>query len=364
MADSKSRIANRASHIANPITQSPIHSITPSLHLNHMSDSFSRVLEARRAYFNARFAEKQITRPDLDGDAFLHVLREYVAPVVEAVAQRQEDAALVVGQHLYDVALDLFADGLFLSESIIARAWRELFPHTAPFLIQQPQRVAASVVNAAYNISQTLGARPEQWLETMRALAPFCANAEIFLQAGQVAAWRAGMAHYRIGALQILKTLDEKIVRVIFGLDVVDVNALHYALMANPWYVPATDNRTQNTEKRLKVVKRVGSFRGFGGTFLAPPRVMWTKEGFVASDENENYLVFADAFGATLHRVETTREEKISSPFQLNRDGKVMLEKISVVMPELANATSFAANQNTLAVTSELTHAIVFVAVK
>lgn len=305
-----------------------------------------------------------MTRPDLDGDAFLNVLREYVAPVVEAVAQTKEDAALVVGQHLYDTALDLFADGLFVKDSIVAHTWRELLPHTARFLVQQPQRVVAAVINAAYNLSQTLGARPNEWMEKMRALAPLCADAENFLQAGQVAAWRAGMAHYRSGALQILKTLDEKIAGAIFGLDAVDVNALHYALMANPWYEPTTDNRRQNTEKQLKMVKRVGSFRGFGGTFLQPPRVMWTKEGFVARDENESYLVFADAFGATLHRVEKTREDKISLPFQLNRDGKVILEKTFVVIPELANSTSYAANQNTLAVTTELTHAIYFVALK
>ncbi len=326
-----------------------------------MSDSFHRVLAARRGYFNARFAEKQITQPNLDGDAFLNVLRECVAPVVEAVAQRQEDAALVVGQNLYDVALDLFADGLLTPEGVITQVWRELLPFTATFLIQQPQRVAASLVNAAHNISQTPGARPNEWLETMRAVAPLCADAEHFLQAGQVAAWRAGMAHYRIGALLILKTPDEKIARVIFGLDAVNVNALHYALMANPWYVPTKDERPR-TNDELKIVKRVGSFRGFGGTFLAPPRVMWTKEGFVARDGDENYLLFADAFGATLHRFEKTREEKISSPFKLIRDGTISANGVSAKFSELENATSYAANQHTLAVTTDLTHAICLVA--
>ncbi len=347
-----------------------------------MSDSFLRVLAARRAYFNARFAEKLLTRPDLDGDAFLNGLREYVVPVVEAVAQIKDDAALVVGQILYDIALDLFADGLLVSYGTnavsfpaavnvaavnvaanvqyVMRVWSELLPHTAPFLIQQPQRVAASLVNAAYNLSQTPAARPLQWIEIMRALVPLCAEAETFLQAGQVAAWRAGMAHYRLGALQILKTLDEKMAGAIFGVDAVDVNALHYALMANPWHLPGTE---RTPLRSLQIVKRVGAFCGFGGTFLAPPRVMWTNEGFVARDGDENYLVFADAFGATLHRVEQTRAENIASPFKLNREGVVSAKGLTMKFPELANATSFAANQNTLAVTTELTHTVYVVAV-
>lgn len=323
--------------------------------------AFTRVLQARRAYFNARFAEKQVTRPDLDGDAFLNVLREYVAPIVESVAQLQEDAAPGVGRILCDVALDLFADGLLTAQDVTLQVWRELMPPLASFLIQQPQRVAASVVNAAYNISQTPAARPLQWIESMRAVIPFCADAETFLRAGQVAAWRAGMAQYRLGALQILKTLDAKMAQMLFGLaNPPNVDALHYALMANPWHDPGLQT---TDDQKIKIVKRVGSFRGFGGAFLAPPRVMWTKEGFVASDGDENYLVMADAFGATLHRVEKMREEKISAPIKLNRDGGVTFEKYFATFPELAHATSFATNQNTLAVTTDLTHAICLVAV-
>lgn len=331
-----------------------------------MSDSFSHLLQARRGYFNARFAQTQVTHPDLDGDAFLNVLRESVAPVVQAVAQANPDTMLVVGQHLYDLALDLFADGLFTGGSIVEHVWRGLLPLLAPFLIQQPQRVAASVINAAYNISQTPDARPQEWINTMRALAPLCANAGILLQAGQVAAWRAGMAQYRLGALQILKTLDVFLAHTIFGLDAnsrnPDVSELHYALMANPWYDP-TDGRPQTADrKRIQIVKRVGAFRGFGGTFLSPPHVTWTAQGFVAGDGTENYLVMADVFGAVLVRTEKTKTESASLPFKLSRDGTVAVNGISAKFPELANATSSAGNQNTLAVTTDLSYAICLVA--
>lgn len=320
---------------------------------------FWKVLEARRAYFNARFAQAEITRPNLDGDAFLLVLRDLVAPVVEAVAQQQAEAALVVGQHLYDLALDLFADGLLTPKGVITNVWNGVLPQLATFLVQEPQRVSGSVVNAAYNISQIEGARPQEWMELALALAPRCDKVSTFLQAGQVAAWRAGMAHYRLGALQILKTLDADLVRVIFGLESPpDAAALHHALSVNPWYDPARSGAPGT----LKIVKRVGKFRGFGGAFLTPPRVFWTGEGFVTTDGADEYLLMADAFGATLHRTTDPRKANIASPFKLHSNGKVTFEKASVTLPELADATSSAANQTTLAVTSGLTHAISLVA--
>ena len=332
-----------------------------------MSDSFTRVLQARRGYFNARFAEKQIANPNLDADAFLNVLRENVAPAVEAVAQISPDNALIAAQNLYDLALDLFTQGLLGSNahsSILNAAWQEFLPALAAFIAQAPQRVPASVMNALHNLAQTPGAHPDEWMQNLRAALPFCADAETFLRAGQVAAWRAGMAHYRVSALAVLKTLDAKLARTLFGLDAnaaqPDTAALHYALMANPWHDPRAN--LASSAKQTRIVKRAGSFRGFGGQFLAPPRVLWTREGFVAQDGENFFLLFADAFGATLHRAEKLREEKISSPFKLNRDGAVTANGATMQFPELVAATSFAANQTTLAVTADLTHAIYLLA--
>src|SRR5947207_4278408 len=96
-----------------------------------IESGFKSILEAWRAYFNARFAEKQITRPELDGNAFLDVLRRDVAPVVEAITQSRPDAALVAGQHLYDLALDLFAQGLLGPDPYGTNAVS--FPNAASF---------------------------------------------------------------------------------------------------------------------------------------------------------------------------------------------------------------------------------------
>ena len=330
-----------------------------------MESDFSRVLQARRGYFNARFAEKQIAQPQLDADVFLNILREQVAPVVQAVAALDADSALVAGQNLYDLALDLYAQGLLgpaARTSILSTAWQEFFPSIAAFIVQQSQRVPASLCNALYNLAQTPGARPDEWMQNMRAVASFCADAEVFLRAGQVAAWRAGMAHYRLSALSILKTLDAKVARTLFGLDAdaaqPDTAALHYAFVANPWHNPALANQSATSQNKIQILKRAGAFRGFGGLFLSPPRVMWTRDGFVARDGDNSFLLFVDAFGATFHRVENVSNANVSSAFKLEKNGRVKNDKLSADFPELANATSSAANQTTLAVTTELTHAI------
>jgi hypothetical protein len=169
------------------------------------------------------------------------------------------------------------------------------------------------------------------------------------------------MAHFRLGALAILKTLDGQIIRAIFGMadeQKIDTNTLLYALMSNPWYDPAQPN----TEKQIKIVRRVGAFRGFGGTFLEPPRIAWTNIGFVAGDNADHWLLMADAFGATLHATEKADSVSISSPFKLERGGRIKNGEASATFPELADVTSYAASQNTLAVTTDLTHAIYLIA--
>lgn len=354
--------------------------------------AFAKVMEARRGYFNARFAQAQVTRPDLEGDAFLDVLRAYVAPIVEAVASVQESAAPATCQHLYEIALDLFAQGLLVPHThpraanvtgrvvqTLDEVWRELLPALAPFLAEEPQRVAAAVLNAAYNLAQTPDARPQEWIVILYVLAPHCKDVDTLLRAGQVAAWRSGMAQYRLSALPVLKTLDAPVARLIFGLgmDAVEPNSeqLHHALMANPWYVPWGDERPRTNDERgtvdhgqqantggIEIVRRVGMFRGFGGTFIKPPQVVWTEAGFVASDGEGDYLITADAFGGTLHRTVDAKKARTNTPFRLGESGEVSVNGMTRTFPELANATSSAGNQTTLAVTTGLSHAVYFVA--
>src|SRR5262249_15653263 len=103
-------------------------------------------------------------------------------------------------------------------------------------------------------------------------------------------------------------------------------------------------------------------FRGFGGLFLAPPTIGALGSQFIVRDGDNRWLLTADLFGATFHRTDDAKLVQGSGPFQLDRSGKVSLGRASKVFTELADFTSLAANETTLAVTIPLSHAVYLIA--
>jgi hypothetical protein len=112
-------------------------------------------------------------------------------------------------------------------------------------------------------------------------------------------------------------------------------------------------------------VGRVGAFRGFGGTFIRPPQVTCPGGQFVASDGEQHWLLHADRFGATLHRMAVlpTAPPVMAAPlFKVGLSGKISRGAHSAVFPELMVSHSSAANTHTLAVTTPLSHAVYLIA--
>jgi len=168
-----------------------------------MSQAFADALEENRARFNALFAEARLRNASLDGDAFLAFLGSGVAPIVAAAPPERAEAVV---RALYALALDLFGKevvGPRARAPLIAEGWRVLGPALARQVATEPERVMGALTNALYNLSQTPGARGREWLSGMLALAPQCADVAMLLTVGQVLAWRAGLAHYRTGALAL-----------------------------------------------------------------------------------------------------------------------------------------------------------------
>ena len=159
-----------------------------------------------------------------------------------------------------------------------------------------------ALTNALYNLAQTPGARGREWLEGMRALALQCADVAILLKVGQVLAWRAGLAHYRAGALAVCAQLPPALARAALGIppdEHIGLENVLARLAADPWLDPARPAR----EPALRIVASAGAFRGFGGLFLAPPNVASAGGQFVVLDGEACWLLAAEAFGATFHRM-------------------------------------------------------------
>jgi hypothetical protein len=339
-----------------------------------ITGAFAQVLEANRARFNARFAEARRFSPGLDSEAFIEHLRSTVAPIVEAVARERADKAAEVAEALYDLSLDLFGQEFIGPNSrypFIVDGWRFLLPRLPRFVAEAPREFTGSVTNALYNLSTTPGARPDEWAASLLQLAEVCPDAPTLLRAGQVAAWRAGMAHFRLGALELCRNLPQPAALAALGLSpqagAPPLDQLLESLKADPWLRP--DSHLPLPTSHLQIVSRVGAFRGFGGLFLAPPQVMGTADGqFVVKDGDQPWLLTADIFGATLHRMveDPLQGNGASLPaknqpcahFQIDSAGRVSKSSHSQTFPELKGFTSAADNSTTLAVTTPLSHAV------
>jgi len=296
------------------------------------------------------------------------VLVVVVAPIVEAVHAAAPDRTTQAAEALYDLALDLTGQDLLgpaARSAPVAAGWTALLPRLGRFLAEAPRAVAGAVTNALYNLANTSGARPEAWLGRMSALADHCPDAETLLTAGQVAAWRAGMAHYRAGALDLCQRLPPPLARIALGLpaEPEPLESLIEALAADPWLAPDRFGHSSPGPRSLSIVARPGAFRGFGGLFLRPPIVAAAGEYFLVSDGEDSWLLTADACGATFHRMSGVPTTSAPSPFTLGKDGVVRAAGRSKRFAELAEPTSHAGNATTLAVTTALSHSIFLVAV-
>jgi hypothetical protein len=106
----------------------------------------------------------------------------------------------------------------------------------------------------------------------------------------------------------------------------------------------------------LRTAATVGAFRGFGGVFGAPPRVTHAAGHFHVSSGDECWLLTADLYGATFHRV-AADDARLLPPLETPPSGVKLPNGPGVV-------TSVASSETTLAVTRSLTHHVILVALR
>jgi hypothetical protein len=272
----------------------------------------------------------------------------------------------------YDVAIELMGQGLVGSaakQSAIEKGWQHLLPAASLWVSEDPGRVIAAVCNGLHNLANSPGARTVQWMDDMVKLAGLCGSVDEFLKCGQVAGWRAGLAHFRSGALRAADTLPESLAKAASGAPPsVAWTVVRERLGNDPWFNPEDAAEAgSDTGGRLRVVLRAGAFRGFGGLFPEPPTVTHVGENFLVSSGGGCWLLAADVFGATFHRVDPAECAKTEPqpvlPSDVTIEGTTVGSNgVSLDLPELGSFSSVAANSHTLALTSPLTHAVVLVA--
>lgn len=316
-----------------------------------ISPAFAAILAGGRAQFNARAAEARRRFPALDMAAFGAFLRDGVDPLVAAVAAAAPERAGSATLAAYDMALELVGHGLAgpaAKNPFLNAVWRELAPAFAPLLASASVDVLGMLSNAAIHIASVAGARPAQWQRELARVAPQIATLAQLRAVGQVLAWRAGVAHFRLGALAAADTLPPALALAAFGEPGASWPQVHAQLLGNPW--------RGNAEGR-----EFGSFSGLGGAFGTPPQVRACADGFVVRSAERHYLLVADAFGAVLHSATAQEFEQAQTgmPGAVRLDGAtVHVGARSIALDVPADGIAIAANAHTLAITSPWTHAI------
>jgi len=325
-----------------------------------MTSAFADFLRAHRGELNARFAMARRRLPALDGGAFGPFLAGAVAPLCAAVPARDASA---VAHAAYDVALELCGQrlaGAAARDGRVGAAWTALLVPAAARIAEAPERTLAAAANGLVQLAAAPGARPEAWAARMGELAAQ-AGLEDWLAAGQVAAWTAGLAHYRASALEMADRLPPALALAVVGApEGSDWSAVGRRLRADPWHLPG------RSEAGMRVVARVGGFRGFGGLFPVPPSVAGGGDRFLVDSDGDAWVLFADAWGATFHRAsdEELRATATAAGSRAPRwrGRRVELEAGTVDVPVRGELTSAAVAASTLAVTSSHSHALVLVA--
>lgn len=334
-----------------------------------LSDAFASVLRAGRPELNARFAEARHRLPALDPGAFGDFLRDGADAVVRAVHALRPDRAGAVALAAFDIGLDLVGQqvaGPTARGGAIDDTWRRVLPAAARSVAAEPERVIAALSNAAHQVAATPGARVSDWIADMERLAPQCASADDLLRLGQVAAWRAGLAHYRLGAIAAAASLPESLALAAVGASTParwsDVEA---ALRKSEWFDPA--HPSARSGHAPSVAATAGAFRGFGGPFTAPPRVTFADGHFHVLSGDECWLLTADLYGATFHRL-PPEQVRLPAPgkslprgLRIDDDGSLAADDRAVQLYGPGTVTSAAASDTTLAVTWTLTHRVTLV---
>ena len=316
-----------------------------------ISPAFASILASGRTQFNARAAEARRRFPSLDMAAFGAFLHDGVDPLVLAVSSAAPERVGGVTLAAYDMALELVGHGLAgpaAKNPFLNTVWRELAPSFAPLLATAPVDVLGMLSNAAIHIASVAGAWPAQWQAGMAAVAPQVGSVAQLRAVGQVLAWRAGVAHFRQGALAAADTLPPALALAAFGEPGAQWPQVRAQLLDYPW--------RGNAEGR-----EFGSFSGLGGDFGTPPQVRATNDGFVVRSAERHYLLVADAYGAVLHSATAQEYEQATTgmPSSVRLDGAtVHVGARSIALDLPAGDIAIAANAHTLAITSPWTHAI------
>ncbi len=324
--------------------------------------SLADVLRGGRSEFNRRFALAQQRYPGLDAAAFSALLAGPVSAIVERVVRIDAGAAAALVDALYDTSLALLGQrwiGPGGRAPSVVSGWELLSEHAPALLAQQPQALIISIANALSHWSAQGGG--DDWLLTLAELASRARSPDDLLRAGQVAAWRQGLAHYRSSALERARTLDRELLALALGVAPENWHeSMLVRLHAERWYRPDQPDAAAAP----KVVGQVGAFVGFGGRFEEPPLAGEIGGELLLDSGSARFSLYADAYGANVQAHgdgQLLAAQRLPQGWRID-GGTLIGPGCSFAFEDRGAITSAAHSADTLVVTHAWSHAATLVA--
>lgn len=203
-----------------------------------------------------------------------------------------------VGRALLTAATDLAARGRWRAGAEERTTVLEVVPRAAALVRARPDVVVPLLVASARTVRRSAD---RAVLAGLLAAAPPTDDVDELRATVLVATWRAGAVRFRSAALAAAARLPAPLAVAALGLTPgTSPDAVLAAHTADPWWWPGRD-------QTAGVLRRVGGFRGFGGPWLAVPRVSsgapW---GCHVRADGECWAVLADLHGSAVVRLDST----------------------------------------------------------
>lgn len=256
--------------------------------------AFGRYVLSDRAFVDdaLRAAAARCGDPDVVRAAVVDV-----TTVADALADDGE-LDLQAGRALVSAATDLAARGRWRAGTAERAAVLEVVPRAAAFVRARPDVVLPLLVASARTVERSAD---RTLLAGLLAAVPPTDSVDELRSTVLVATWRAGAVRFRSAALAAAARLPAPLAVAALGLPPgTSPDAVVTAHTADPWWWPGR-------EQTAGVLRRVGGFRGFGGPWLAVPRVSsgapW---GCHVRADGECWAVLADLHGSAVVRLDST----------------------------------------------------------
>ena len=327
-----------------------------------LCQSLTDVLRGGRSEFNRRFALAQQRYPGLDGAAFSALLAGPVNAIVERVVRIDTGAVPALVDTLYDTSLALLGQrwiGPGGRAPSVVSGWELLAEHAPALLAQQPQALIISIANALSHWSTHGGG--DDWLLKLAQLASRARSPDDLLRAGQVAAWRHGLAHFRSSALERARTLDRELLSLSLGVAPENWHeSMLVRLHAERWYRPDQPD----TSAAPRIVGQVGAFVGFGGRFEEPPLAGEIGGELLLDSGSARFSLYADAYGANVQAHgdgQLLAAQRLPEGWRIE-GGTLIGPGCSFAFEDRGAITSAAHSVDTLVITHAWSHAATLVA--